>query len=512
MLSWALAALTSTQAAAANPVDAHLERAWAGRGIRPAPQAGPHVLLRRLSLDVLGRLPKPDEIRAFEKDPDPDRLTDAMLASDEAAEFFADQWLRILLVYRFEETLPLKIHFPAFRAWLKEAWRTDLPFADFARALVSDTGDYRQKPASNFILAALEPNEPPHEVTHRVTRIFLGMQIQCARCHDHPFEKTTQEDFWGLTAFFAGVKPKARTTFDGFGVKLMAEPGRSTMAIPDTKAEVPARFPGGARPPEGAAPLESLADWIVSHPRFARTIVNRLWAHYFGRGLVEPVDRFTEASRPSHPALLEALAGEFRAGGTRLRPLARTLLTSKAYRASATPPEGAAPETHAAMILKPLTPVQLLNVLTWTLNMDVFFKQFYAQFSSNKGLPETYRNPEVFRMFLHLYMQGLLAPSGQAPEETRYAGSVRLALKLMNSPDLQGLLKAEWGRMAELLRRETSAEGRVREIFLTLLSRPPSAEELSRHLKHVEMKKASKESFEDVYWVLLNSGEFMFRP
>jgi hypothetical protein len=157
-----------------------------------------------------------------------------------------------------------------------------------------------------------------------------------------------------------------------------------------------------------------------------------------------------------------------------------------------------------------MNPVQVLNLLSYTLNMDVFLKEFYRKFSESKDLPETYRNPEVFRMYLHQFTSGLLAPAGIAPEETRYTGSVRLALKLMNSNDLQGLVKAEWGRLADILKKQSSPEDRLGEIFLTLLSRPPRPDERERYVAYLQRKKDAKSAYEDVYWVLLNSSELIF--
>jgi hypothetical protein len=493
-----------------NLVDRHFDGAWKSAGIKPGPLADDYEFLRRVSLDVTGRLPKPDEIRAFIKSPDRARKIDELLAGDEASEFFADTWLRILLSYKFEETLPLKINFPAFRRYLKDAAAKDLPYRDFATQLLSDTGDYKQKPAANFLLAAIDPVEPPHEITNRVTRIFLGIQMQCARCHDHPFDKYTQEDFWGLTAFFNGIKPKARQTFDGFGVKLMMEPPGAAMMIPDSKIEAKARFLDGRSPDPAQPPLQALAAYLVGHRQFPRAIVNRVWAHFMGRGFVEPVDQFSERSKPSHPELLDALCEQFAKDGTRLRPLMRTILTSRAYQASCATMKETDPASHAVMQLKPFNPVQVLNLLSYTLNMDVFLQEFYRKFSENKDLPETYRNPEVFRMYLHLFTQGLLAPTGIAPEEAKYTGSVRLALKLMNSNDLQGLVKAEWGRLADILKKEETPEGRLGEIFLTLVSRPPNAAERERFLAYLQRKKGAKGAYEDIYWVLLNSTELIF--
>ncbi len=501
--------LATAPAPRENPVDAYFEKHWAARGIRPGPAADDHEFLRRATLDVLGRLPRPEEIRAFEKSGDRPRKIDELLESPEAADYFADMWLRLLLNFQFEETAPLRISFPAFRGYLRDVWAKDVPYRDFAAQLLSDHGDYRLKPATNFVLAALDPKEPPHELTNRTTRVFLGLQLQCARCHDHPFEKVTQEDFWGVTAFFNGLRPKARTTFDGFGIKLMAEP-MGAMTIPDTKSEVAPRFLDGRRPEDSEPPLKALARFVTGHPQFPRAIVNRLWAHYLGRGFVEPVDKFTDRSTPSHPELFDALCRELEAGGSRLRPLVRTILSSRAYQAGCASAPDQDPAAHASMTLKPQNPVQVLNLLTWALNLDVFLKQFYKTFSENKDLPESYRNPEVFRMYLFMYAQGLLAPSGTAPEESKYTGSVRLALKLMNSKDLQGLVRAEWGRLGEILKKEETAEGRLVEIFYTLLSRPPNGPERERYLAYVRRKGGSRAAYEDVYWVLLNSTEMYF--
>ena len=507
-----LPGVLAAQDGPANPIDRYFDAHWKEIGIQAGAPADDYEFLRRASLDVLGRLPKPEEIRAFEKSKDRAKKVDELLENPEAAEFFADSWLRLLMNYHFDETAPLRISFPAFRAYLKDVHAKDLPYRDFVTQLLSDVGDYKQKPASNFILAALDPAmvEPPHELTSRTTRIFLGIQIHCARCHDHPFDKYTQEDFWGLTAFFNGLKPKSRQTFDGFGVKVMIEPKGLMMAIPDSKTEVSAHFLDGRPPEDPKQPLKSYAKYVVEHPQFPRAIVNRLWAHFMGRGFVEPVDKFSDKTRPNHPALLEALCGEFMKGETRLRPLMRTILLSKAYQAGCDSSKEHDPLTNARMIVKPQNPVQLLNTLVYTLNMDVFFKQFYKSFIENKELPEGYRNPEVFRMFLHQFTSGLLAPTGTAPEATKYTGSVRLALKLMNSNDLQGLVKAEWGRLAEILKERESAPDRLNEIFYTLLSRPPHADEKERYLEYLKRKNGDKKAFEDVYWVLLNSSELYF--
>jgi hypothetical protein len=518
ILAAAAALPAGAQEAPGNPIDRHFARVWADRGLTPAPPAGDYEFLRRATLDVLGRPPRPEEIRAFEKDPDRGRAIEKLLAHPDAAEFFADTWLRILLNYRFEETLPLKINFPAFRAYLKEVYARDLPYREFAAQLLSDHGDNVKKPASNFVLAALDPHEPPHEIASRTARVFLGLQIQCARCHDHPFDNVTREDFWGLAAFFGGLKPKARTTFEGFGVKLTREdrPGAMAMKVPDSDLEVGPTFLDGRRPEPGEAPAAALARFVTGSPAFSRAIVNRVWAHFMGRGFFEPIDRYTERTRVSHPELLGALVEEFERGGTRLQPLFRLILRSRAYQTSCAAPAGESPDPEAflAMPLKPQNPVQLLNTLTWVLRLDGFLDQFYRQylkaFGDDTFFAKSYGNAEVFRMYLHLYAQSLLAPSQAAPEASTYTGSVRLALKLMNSPDLQGLVRAEAGPLADILKREPTEEGRLVEIFLTLLSRPPDGRERERYLAYIRRKGGRPPAYEDVYWTLLNSTELFF--
>lgn len=494
---------------AANLVDAYFERYWSAHGIVPAPPASDHELLRRATLDVIGRLPRPDEVRAFERSKDRAAKLDELCASDEAASFFADRWMRILLDYRLEETAPLKMSFPAFRQWLRQAYAKDASLRDVARELLSASGDYKKNPAVNFALGVLDPKEPPHELASRTTRVFLGVAMQCARCHDHPTEKITHDDFWAMTAFFTGIKPKARTTFDGFGVKLMEGPARP-IQVPDVKTVVAPRFLDGRTPDDPATARAWLARTIVEDPRFPRAIVNRTWAQLMGRGFVEPLDRIGQEKPAAHAELLDALCEDFTKNGFSVRRLVKTIASSRPYQASCETVAGAPPEACASMRLKPQDPVQLLNTLNWTLDLDVFLKGFYEAFVGNAALPEVYRNDAVFRTYLFIYMQRLLAPEGSTPEQSRSTGSVRLALKLMNSKDLQGLVKVGWGRLAEIMKKESTPEGRLVEVFYTVLARPPTPEERTRYLATIEKKGGRAEAYEDVYWVLLNSTELFF--
>ncbi len=238
--------------------------------------------------------------------------------------------------------------------------------------------------------------------------------------------------------------------------------------------------------------------------------MNRIWAHFMGRGFVEPLDRFGTGVSPTHPELLNRLTSHFVESGYSMHALFRTILHSKAYQLGCETRGDVADTAHARMLLKPQNPVQFLNTLSYTLQLDVFLKQLYEkEFLANPDLPESYRNEEVFRMFLHIFTQGLLAPGGRAPEESDYAGSLRLALRLMNNQDLQGTMSVYYGQLKKIMTLEKPAD-RLEEIFLTILSRPPSRAEQVRYLQYIRKKKGSPRAYEDVYWTLLNSTEFTF--
>ena len=497
----------------ASLIDRHFEAQWAAAQVVPAKLANDYEFFRRLSLDVLGRLPKPDEVKAFVADPSPKKRAEAvdrMLASDEAADYFSDRWIRLLFGFRLEETDPLKVDFPAFIAWLKRAGREDLPYDKFAADLLAAKGEKDERPEANFILRHLDPKEQPVALANRTARVFLGLQLQCAQCHDHPTEVFTQDDFWGLAAHFGNLKPKTRKTFDGVRTKLHQDLPASVKMDGDAARQVAPRFLDGTSPPENEPPREWLVRKMLDYgdAQFARAAVNRIWRHFMGLGFVEPVDRFTANSEPIHAGLFKSLAAEFRSGGWSVRRLSRGILLSKAYGLSSVRTQ--APESEFSFkILKPQDPPQVLNSLVWTLNLDTFLKTFYEQYASNKDLPPSYKNPEVFRQYLFLFVQNLLAPGRRAPEENPYAGSVRLALKLMNGKDLQGLVKAGWGRLAEVLKAQKDPAGRVDLLYLTLLSRPPDAAEKARALDHIDRRRDGA-AYEDLFWVLLNSTEFFF--
>lgn len=260
----------------ANPVDDYFSGYWKEEKIRPALPANDYEFLRRLTLDLSGRLPTPGEIRSFVRNSSPEKRAlkiEELLVEESTAQFWADQWLRILFQYRFAETDPVKVHFPSFVGWLKNAFRSDMPYDRFLTHLVADRGDYKKKPATNYILKHLDPKEPPVELTSRMTRVFLGYQVQCAQCHDHPTAEWSQESFWGLTAFFSGLQSKPRATFEGVSVKLF-DKGAGEITIPDTETRVAPRFLDGREPANPKKAGEELARFFLEYgdDQFSRAV------------------------------------------------------------------------------------------------------------------------------------------------------------------------------------------------------------------------------------------------
>ncbi len=495
-------------------IDGEIDRKLAASGIRPGPPADDYEFFRRVHLDLLGRLPRSEEIRAFAKSPDRGRAIDALLDSPEAARYWADRWLRRLVTIDLREGDPGVVDFPGFHGWLEKIWRERMPYDRFAALLIAAEGERDRSPEVNFLARYADPKRPPSEVAGRVGRAFLGLQLECAQCHDHPHESWTQKDFWGFAAFFANLRLRTRQTFDGLRSKLVQEGPLETpvVSVVDEGWKMSPRFLDGRSPAAGRRPREELARFMMTMPgrQFARAFVNREWAHFMGHGLVEPVDQITEKNPPSHPKLLEILAEDFEKNGYDVRRLYRAILRSRAYQASCRKEGKVDPRLYAHKPLKPQGPIEFLNNFEYALDLATFFRTFYDQYRGNKDLPESYKNPVVFRVYMTQFIAGVLAPGGRAPEEIPYTGSSRLALKLMNNRDLHGLMSAQWGHLKRTLETLTDPGARLEEIFLTLLSRPPDDAERKRYLEYVSRKRGEATAYEDLYWVLVNSPEFFF--
>ena len=313
----------------ANEIDRHVFAKQKELQLNPAPLATDEVFLRRVYLDTIGVLPSADEAQTFLDSKEPAKrakLIDKLLERDEYAAFWALKWADVL---RGSPTTISERGVHSFHRYLVRTMAEDRPMDQFARELLTALGNTLNKPAANFYRVS----RTPEDTAEAFAQLFLGVRVQCAKCHNHPFEGITQTDYYGLSAYFAQVQFKgAKFGLDDEIVYL--QPGREVNHPTTRKKQDPIAFgtPAGVLAPDEDRRVK-LADWLIraDNRYFAPSIVNRVWFHLLGRGIVEPVDDFRDTNPPSNPELLDALARDFAKNGYRLKPLIRSILNSQTY-------------------------------------------------------------------------------------------------------------------------------------------------------------------------------------
>jgi hypothetical protein len=486
-------------------IDAALEAAWKRDNITPAPPADDAEFLRRVSLDIIGKIPAVAEVEQFLADPAPDkrsRLVDELLHRGAYAQHFANTW-RGLLLAGAAENAQAQVNTPQLEMWLRLRFAVNMPYDRLVNDILTAPLEVPQAMAPNpnmrsFVpspVAFFQANEQKREmIAASTTRIFLGVQVQCAQCHDHPFSHWKQRDFWALAAFF-DAPPDAMKPPSG---------SANAVLIPETDIVVEPSFLDGSQPDWEASrdKRAQLSRWVTSpgNPFFAKAAVNRLWDHFLGRGFVHPVDDLDKANPPSHPELLEEMAVQFAAHGFDQNYLIRAIAASRAYqltsRATSVGEDDLA--TFARMPVRRMTADQL-----------------FASIVQATGYREERRRQQP----------GVLADLAGAAAEfrskfadstvprTEAETSILQALTLMNG----GLVSTA----TDLEKSETlvavadapflSNEERVCALFMATLSRRPADEERSRFVEYVERLEggaARKQALADVFWALLNSAEF----
>jgi hypothetical protein len=492
-----------------NLVDEPVYRKLSQLNLLPSPLADDATFLRRASLDLIGTLPTAEEARAFlaecaAEGAQParkarERLVDRLLQRPEYADYWAMRWVNLLLVDR--DPLFPKGAF-AYDHWVRESFRRNQPYDEFARDLITAAGEtYRDGPA-NFYRALATPVEQGKAIS----QLFLGVRLDCAQCHHHPNERWSQDDFYGMAAFFARVRRKGASEFE----QVVFHAADGEVRHPKTDAVMPPRPPGGApvEVPEGEDRREALARWITApdNPFFARAAVNRVWALLMGRGLVEPADDFRASNPAVNEPLLDALAADFRAGAYDLKRLLRTITLSAAYQRSSAPTPNNARDTrnYSHALVKRLPAEVLLDAI-----------------GQVTGVPETYTgHPEGTRAiqmwdnklpveFLDIF--GRPARLSVCECDRPADGSVTQVLHLMNSPAVQNRLTDGKGLVARLDAGGRPPEEVIRELYLTAYSRYPTEAESRVAAGAFTRPGASRRAaIEDLLWVLLNSPEFVF--
>jgi hypothetical protein len=324
-------------------VDQLTHKKWQELGIVPSELCSDEVFIRRVYLDLTGTLPTPTAVRAFLANSDPakrDKLVDSLLDTPEYTYLFANKWADILRVKRRGEPGRAQGTF-GFHNWIREAIAKDMPYDQFVRAILSATGDESHNPPTVWY----KELQNPQQFVDDTAQVFLGLRIACAQCHHHPYEKWSQDDYWGLAAFFGRI-----------GRKNIVIPGEQqqqsphqiiyTMAnggVTNLRTGQAAKItPLDGAPMEiapGVDPRQKLSDWMADpkNPFFARAVANRYWAHFFGRGIIDPIDDMRVTNPPSNPELLDTLAKELIDHKFSLKHLIRTICTSRTYQLSAVP-------------------------------------------------------------------------------------------------------------------------------------------------------------------------------
>jgi hypothetical protein len=503
----------------ARRIDQHIEQRHREAGVRAAPLADDAEFLRRAYLDLAGRIPPLAEVRVFPDDKTPDkraRLVRKLLESPAHAEHFTNVWRdRLVPEAANSADLQLQGQLNAFNAWLRKQVTDNVPYDRMVRELLTvPFGAERvrrrmiMRPAAPADPAAPSPvafylgkGAKPEELAASTARVFLGVRIECAQCHNHPMASWTREDFWGFAAFFAGLQREAPEA--GGGIREVFD--RREIKIPGGLANVEARFLDETEPRwrYNVGARATLAEWVTApaNSYFARAAVNRLWAQLFGLGLVEPVDDFRPDNPPSHPGLLDELVRQFTAHRFDMRFLIRAITASQAYqRTSAAPgrrPAGTPDRLFMHMAVKGLTAEQFFDSLATATG--------YEEPSAGPPAPGQPQRMSARTEFLTLF-----ASPGQTATEAQR--SIQQALTLMNGGFIADATRIRGTTLKNIATDcALDAAGRVEALFLATLSRRPTAAEARRFGKYVAdggPYRDANRALGDVFWVLLNSAEF----
>ncbi len=487
-------------------------------GVPPSPLCDDATFLRRVTLDIGGRIPTAAEATAFLTSTAADkreRVIDDLLASPDYADFFANKWTA-LLKNRRDDASDIVSNF-AFHAWVRDGLLANKPYDQFVKELLAATGTVIGNPPVAWYKRVKEPKQQLEDVA----QLFLGVRMQCAQCHHHPFERWSQDDYYSLSAFFTQVGRKPSGTrgedlvFHKRGVAtatniktgLALKPAALGDAIPDISPD--------------SDPRLNLADWMAGpkNPFFAKSLVNRYWKHFFQRGLIEPEDDIRDSNPPTNPELLAALEKHFVTSGFDLKSLIRVITQSRAYQLSATPNQhnGVDVQNYSRYYPRRLQAEVLLDAVDQLTGSQTDFANLPPG-TRAVALPDNSYNGSS--PFLRVFGR----PEGESVCECERVQSSSLAqsLHLINAADVKAKLAQPNGRAERLAKEERPAEEKVRELYLAAFSRDPRAEELKVAVDYlteartdaagntIEPQRAARENFQDLLWALINTKEFLF--
>ncbi|MFO0819584.1 MAG: DUF1549 domain-containing protein [Pirellulales bacterium] len=497
-----------------NFIDEHIWTKLKTLGIVPAEPVDDARFLRRVSLDLIGRLPTPDEVRSFLADSDPnkrEKVVDQLLERPEYADHWAGKWADLLRPNPYRVGIKAVLNYDH---WIRDSFRKNKPYDQFVRELVTAQGSTWRNGAATMFRDRREPDE----ITTMVSQLFLGIRLECAKCHHHPFEKWGQEDFFSFAAYFARVGHKGTglspPISGGEEMILTAKSGSVkhplTQAVLDPRPLFTIASVTAAAPTEpDVDPRESLAAWMTSdeNPFFAQVMVNRVWADLMGRGVVEPVDDLRATNPPSNAPLLIALADHFRQQKYDIKQLLRTITRSHAYGLSSTTNERNSADTrnYSRHYRTRLRAEVLLDAFADITGIPDSFSAMPPDSRANQIW-----TTRIGSIFLDTF--GRPNPNQDPPCERNADTTVTQTLHLMNAPQLHQKVTSDKGRAAALAASTLTPDQIVEELYLLTYGRFPDAEEreIGRRV-FAEKDISRRRATEDLLWALLNTPEFMLK-
>jgi hypothetical protein len=481
-------------AALAARIDQLIEAGYDANNVQPAPLADDAEFVRRVYLDLAGRIPHVSEVRAFLDDQSPNKrraLVEELLKGPHYHNHFTNVWRDLLLPQNNNQ----QVQFLAaeMENWLRPRLRDNMPYDRTVRELLAGSA------ANNTFFRVNESK--PENIAAAASRLFLGIKLECAQCHNHPFASWSRNQFWQFAAFFSGIRPQQPQA--GIFSGALDSPRKREITIPNTEKTVKARFLDGTEPKwrDGDATHDVLANWLTSgeNPFFAKAIANRLWGHFFGLGIIDPVDDFGEANPPSHPELLDELGRAFVQHRFDLPFLIRAITASRTYQRASRMTDPSQEDLHlfSRMPLKGLSPEQIFDSL--------------AVATGYRGTPIA---PGNFNRFDGSRAEFLVKFANGSDKRTEHHTSILQALALMNGKfvaDATSLERSE--TLAALLDAPfLDTRQRLDALYLAALSRPMREREAQRLVPYISQGGPSGDSrraFADAFWALLNSSEFI---
>jgi hypothetical protein len=493
-----------------NFIDALVIKKLKKLNIVPSELADDADYLRRVYLDVIGTLPTPAESRKFLADKSADRrtrLVDDLLQRPEFADYWALKWADLLRVDR--QVLGHKGAYGYYR-WIRESNAKNKPLDQFAREIVAAEGPLAENGPANFYKVVAKPGDR----ASTLSQVFLGLRIACAECHHHPFDRWSQTDYYGMQAFFAPLTLRPGDVLLASGQAQAKHPRTGQIILPNALGTQIAKIKDqnsnktqDSKYKTQEDPRTDLAIWFTSpeNPWFARNLANRTWAHFLGRGLVEPVDDVRDTNPPSNPELLDALSKQLIDSKFDFKKLIRMITASRVYQQSAKPNATNEKDelNYSRALFRRIDAEVLLDMVSQTTGVQERFP----------GTPAGYRaiqlwDSKVPHYFLKLFGRPVRASACECERNTE--PGVSQILHLLNSPGIQAKLSHERGTVAKLVRSKKDAE-MVEELYLIFFCRYPTESERTASLQYLTRHADNRrQAAEDVAWSLLNSLEFVF--